>query len=126
MWDGLRQAGPGQGKGAREPCCRKRIGDPRQEGGGREAEGQMQSLGLFQGRVAAKAGQWRLSGRGGRCADSRKGIRAPKISLRGRAAGQDGSGGLRAGQAFRMGPQAAPASDAKSPAGIGSDAGGAP
>lgn len=35
-------------------------------------------------------------------------------------------GGLRAGQAFRMGPQAAPASDAKSPAGIGSDAGGAP
>lgn len=34
--------------------------------------------------------------------------------------------GLRAGQAFRMDPQAAPASDAKSPAGIGSDAGGAP
>ena len=125
MWDGLRQAGPGQGKGAREPCCRERIGNPRQEGGGREAEGQMQSLGLFQGRVAAKAGQWRLPGRGGRCADSRKGIRGPETSLPRRSRRAGWSGSLRTGQTFRMGPQAAPASDVNSPAGIGSDAGGA-
>ena len=44
---------------------------------------------------------------------------------RSRRAGWSGSPSREVG-AFRMGPQAAPPSDARSPADIGSDAGGAP
>lgn len=65
------------------------------------------------------------AGTGGCCTDGPgRSIRVPETSLRAESPGRL-ERGLRTGQTFRMGSQAAPASDAKSPAGIGSDAGGA-
>lgn len=85
----------------------------------------MRSSVSFSGRVAAKAGQWRLPEREDVAQTAREGAYgARRRPSRGGVAGQDGAGPSH-GADLPHGPQAAPASDAKSPAGIGSDAGGA-
>lgn len=125
-WMNRDRAGAGRRKGAREPCCRERIGEQRQGGGGRETEGTDAESWPVPGAGGGKGGAMEATGTGGRCIDGPgRSIRVPETSLPRRSRRAGWSGSLRTGQTFRMGPQAAPASDAKSPAGIGSDAGGA-
>lgn len=85
----------------------------------------MRSSVSFSGRVAVEAGNGGY--RNGRTLHRRPGKehRGPGDIPPGAESPGRMERGLRTGQTFRMGSQAAPASDAKSPAGIGSDAGGA-
>ena len=123
---GWTATGQGQARGKAHNAWRDSTGRRQARAGGYDGilSGMCSSV-SFSGRVAAKAGQWRLPEREDVAQTAREGAYGSRRHPSGRSRRAGWSGSLRTGQTFRMGPQAAPASDARSPAGIGSDAGGA-
>lgn len=145
LWRAGRDAPPRGG-----PDRGKRMGDERRQGRSRTQERRIKHGGTVRGggRQEPEAmmgfypgcaplcpfqGGWRQRRGNGGCRNGRMLHRRPGKEHTGpgdvppgrsRRAGWSGSPSREAG-AFRMGPQAAPASDARSPADIGSDAGGA-